>query len=196
MILAAGRSRRFGEPKQVASLAGRPLLEHVIRNAVATGLVDRWIVVLGSRAEQVSRDVPLHDVQPVVCETWAEGQSESLRSGIEALREEDEAAVILLGDQPLVTTAAIERVVGARRDGALAIRATFRGAPGHPVVVERPLFPRFARIVGDIGAREVLATASTREVACDDVANPADVDAPEDLRQIERWIDRARPARP
>jgi CTP:molybdopterin cytidylyltransferase MocA len=195
LILAAGGSRRFGEPKQLASLAGRPLLEHVIRNAVTTPAVDRWIVVLGASAEQVTRGVDLHGVQPVSCEAWEKGQSESLRSGIDALREE-EAAVILLGDQPLVTAAAIERVVGARCREALAARATYGGAPGHPVVVERPLFPRLARVVGDIGAREVLAAGSTREVPCDDVADPADVDAPGDLRQIEGRIDRPRSARP
>ena len=84
LVLAAGAATRFGAPKQLALLRGRPLLEHVLETVAAAPL-DRRVVVLGAEAERVERDVPLHGVRPVRCTGWAEGQSASLRAGLSCL---------------------------------------------------------------------------------------------------------------
>lgn len=182
VVLAGGAGTRFGGPKQLAALGGRPLLEHALD--AATSALERVVVVLGAHAPAVRQRVRLSGAEVVVCEDWKAGMAETLKAGIRALGDAD-AAVVTLGDQPLVGAAAIERVVAARQPEALAVRATYGDAPGHPVVLERALFPRLLELSGDAGARQVLGSVLVRAVPCEDVADPADVDSPEDLRRIE-----------
>lgn len=179
LILAAGEGRRFGGSKQLAKLDGRPLLEHSIQ-AMTASPVGRVVVVLGAGAEIVLAQVDLHGAEPIVCERWAEGQSASLAFGLGELSE-CEAVVVTLGDLPRLSTNAIRRVVAARGDGAEAVRATYAGEPGHPVLLERELFERLRDVTGDHGARNLLLSVSPREVACDDLGGGEDVDTPAQL---------------
>jgi CTP:molybdopterin cytidylyltransferase MocA len=187
LVLAAGAGRRFGAgPKQLAPLAGRPLLEHALAHA-AEAPVDRVVAVLGAGAAKIAAGVDLHDAEPLVCVGWEEGMAAPLRDGIAALAD-CEAAVVLLGDQPLVGPAAVERVLAGRGAGLDAVRATYGGDPGHPVLIERRLFAAVAGIRGDSGARSLLTAERTRAVPCDDVADPIDVDTPADLRLAEQAL--------
>ena len=81
LVLAAGGGVRFGATKQLADLHGRPLLEHGLATMAAADL-DRLVVVLGSRADEVLAEVDLHGAEPVVCDRWGEGQSVSLAYGL------------------------------------------------------------------------------------------------------------------
>jgi CTP:molybdopterin cytidylyltransferase MocA len=185
MVLAAGAGARFGEPKQLAVLRGRPLLEHSLRTLAGSAL-ERRLVVLGSAAERILAEVDLHGAEPVVCEEWKRGQAASLAAGIRAASGA-EAVVIILGDQPLISPAAIERVIGARGWGAVAVRATYGGAPGHPVLLEHELFASALRLRGDAGARALLEDHRdrVRDVPCDGLGSPADVDTPASLVELE-----------
>jgi molybdenum cofactor cytidylyltransferase len=182
LVLAAGEGRRFSGPKMLAELDGRPLLEHVL-TAMAAAPLDRLVCVLGAQAEEVRRGVDLERAEVVVCEDWAEGQAASLRAGVDALADA-EAVVIALGDQPLLSPAAVERVLDARGQGALAVRATYGGIPSHPTLVERPLFVRLLELQGDAGARDLLAGAQTLEVPCDGLGSAHDVDTQADLAAL------------
>ena len=179
LILAAGQGRRFGSPKQLAELDGRPLLEHSIQAMIASP-VGRVVVVLGAGAEAVIAQVDLHGAEPIVCERWEEGQSASLACGLAELTE-CEAVVVTLGDLPRLSTNAIRRVIAARGGGAEAVRATYAGEPGHPVLLERALVKRLRDVTGDHGARNLLLSGRTREVACDDLGGGEDVDTPAQL---------------
>jgi CTP:molybdopterin cytidylyltransferase MocA len=181
LVLAAGAGERFGGRKQVAMLDGRPLLEHVLA-AMAAAPVDRVVVVLGAHAEEVLEHVPLHGAEAVVCEEWQSGMSASLRFGVEALGG-CEAVVVVLGDQPWVSPEAVGCVVDARGDGAAAVRATYGGVPGHPVLLEAQLLARVGELSGDQGARALLDSPDVREVACDGLGSAADVDTPAALRR-------------
>jgi nicotine blue oxidoreductase len=174
--------------KQVAELDGRPLVEYALIAAEAAPLA-RTVVVLGAGADQFAAAVNPHGAEPVVCDRWRAGMAEALKTGINALAELD-AAVVLLADQPLIAAAAIERVIVARRAGAVAVRATYDGRPGHPVLLGRELFDAVAALTGDMGARRLLETRAEAviEVACDDVADPLDVDGPDDLEVAEARV--------
>lgn len=178
-MLAAGAAERFGGRKQLAELDGRPLLEHALA-AVAAAALDSTVVVLGADADEILARVRLHGARPVVCRDWDEGQAASLRAGVEAVGAAA-AAVVVLGDQPRISPRAIERVLAARGAGTLAVRATYDGVAGHPVVLERALFGSIARLRGDKGARALLAEVAVRDVACDGLGRPDDVDTPEQL---------------
>jgi molybdenum cofactor cytidylyltransferase len=179
LVLAAGAGTRFGGDKQLAELDGRPLLEHALRT-LAAAPVDSRVVVLGAGAEQVLARIDLHGAKAVTCERWQQGQSASFVCGLAEL-EACEAIIVLLGDQPRVSSEAVRRVLGARGD-APAVRASYGGLPGHPVVIERELFGRLLDVTGDHGARNLLRRVGTREVPCDDLGGGEDVDT---LGQLE-----------
>jgi CTP:molybdopterin cytidylyltransferase MocA len=180
LVLAAGAGVRFGGRKQLALLDGRPLLDHALA-AMASAPVDPVAVVLGADAEEIRAGVDLHGAEPIVCPDWAVGQSESLRTGIDALeRAGAEAVVVTLGDQPRIAARAIAAVVAARGD-APAVRAVYAGEPGHPVLLESSLFDAVRALEGDVGAREVLQHVQVIEVSCDGLGAPTDVDTPSDL---------------
>jgi molybdenum cofactor cytidylyltransferase len=183
LVLAAGAGERFGGGKQLAELDGRPLLEHVLL-ALAAAPLDRVAVVLGSRAGEVRELVPLHGAEPVVCKGWQEGMAASLRAGVAAL-DGAEAVVIALGDQPRIASEAVARLIASRGDDALAVRASYHGTPGHPVLLERALLERVPELRGDAGARELLSEARVVEVACDGWGSPDDVDTPAVLAALQ-----------
>jgi molybdenum cofactor cytidylyltransferase len=179
IVLAAGEGKRFGGPKQVAVLDGRPLLEHAVRAMLAVPALDPVVVVLGAHADAVREQVDLSGADVVVCDCWADGQSASLQAGVAALGEV-EAAVVTLGDQPFISAEVIAGVLD-HRGRHLAVRATYDGKPGHPVLLERRLFGRMRDVTGDHGARNLLLSVRTREVACDDLGGGEDVDTPAQL---------------
>ena len=178
-MLAAGAGTRFGGRKQLAELDGRPLLEHALR-AMTAAPVGRVVVVLGALVEEVTTTVDLHGAEPCPCERWDEGQAASLACGLSELAE-CEAVVVTLGDQPRMSPDAIRRVIDSRGDGFAAVRATYSGAPGHPVLLERNLFESFRDVTGDHGARNLLLSVSVRDVPCDDLGGGEDVDTPAEL---------------
>jgi molybdenum cofactor cytidylyltransferase len=178
LVLAAGAATRFGAPKQLAELDGVPLLEHALR-AIMAAPVGRVVVVLGSGADEITAGVDLHGAEPLVCSRWDEGQSASLACGLGAL-EGCEAVVVTLGDQPRISPDAIRRVIAAR-NGAAAVRATYGGNPGHPVLLEHELFGPLRDVSGDKGARNLLMSVHVHDVACDDLGGGEDVDTPAEL---------------
>ena len=179
LVLAAGAGTRFGGRKQLAELDGRPLLEHALR-AMTAAPVGRVVVVLGALVEEVTATVDLHGAEPCPCERWDEGQSASLACGLAELAD-CEAVVVTLGDQPRMSPDAIRRVISARGNGAAAVRATYHGAPGHPVLLERDLFESFRDVTGDHGARNLLLSVQVRDVPCEDLGGGEDVDTPAEL---------------
>ena len=178
LVLAAGAARRFGAPKQLADLDGVPLLEHALRT-MTSAPVGRVVVVLGAGADEVAAGVDLHGADPVVCGRWEEGQSASLACGLAELTG-CEAVVVTLGDQPRVSPEAIRRVISAR-NGAAAVRATYNGNPGHPVLLERRLFEQLRNVSGDKGARNLLLSVNVLDLPCDDLGGGEDVDTPAEL---------------
>ena len=132
----------------------------------------------------------LRRARVLVVEDWAEGMAASLRAGVAWL---DAAgcdwAVVTLGDQPRVTSrviAAVAHAASRARFGTAAIRATYDGRPGHPVALGRPLFGAVAELHGDAGARALLdaPTVLVRELEVGRLADPVDVDTPEELEDL------------
>lgn len=185
LVLAAGEGSRFGGRKQLAELDGKPLLEHALA-AVAESDVDETVVVLGAGADEVLATVDLHGARPVVCDRWEEGMSASLACGLAAF-DDPEAVVVCLGDQPRVSAESIRRVLDAR-NGAPATRATYRGEPGHPVVLEAELLEPVRNVSGDRGARSLLRRVGALGVPCDDLGGGADVDTRDELRKVGKEL--------
>lgn len=180
LVLAAGAARRFGSPKQLACYDGAPLLEHALRAMSEVPALERVLVTLGASAAQILRAVGLHGAEPLVVDAWQEGQAASLRAGVRALAADADAIVVTLGDQPHVSAASIERVLASWSEDVDAVRATFKGRPGHPVVLGRSLYDAVQELRGDVGARPLLERVRVRQVECG-IEAVLDVDAPGSL---------------
>ena len=183
IVLAAGAGTRFGGCKQVARLDGRPLLEHAVRAMLAVPAISPVVVVLGAHADEIQAAVDLAGVDVVVCDAWADGQSASLKAGVAALGDV-EAAVVTLGDQPFISAEAIAGVLD-QRGRHLAVRATYDGSPGHPVLLERRLLDHVGELEGDSGARALLEGPHVHTWEVGRLCDPTDIDTPERLQEVQ-----------
>jgi molybdenum cofactor cytidylyltransferase len=179
LILAAGEGRRFGGTKQLADLRGRPLLSYAVEAMLAVPAISPVVVVLGHEADEIRSAVDFDGADTVVCASWQEGQSASLRCGIDALGDVD-AAVITLGDQPFITPQVIAAVID-HLDRHAAVRATYGGVPGHPVALDRRVLARAAELRGDVGFRDLLAVETVRGFEAGHLCDPTDIDTREEL---------------
>jgi CTP:molybdopterin cytidylyltransferase MocA len=183
IVLAAGGGTRFGSTKQLAELRGRPLLSYAVDAILSVPAVWPVVVVLGHDAQAILRGVEFHDAQIVVCDAWQQGQSASLRAGIETLGDVD-AAIVTLGDQPRITPQVIAAVLEQGGDRHDAVRASYRGVPGHPVLLGRRLLDRAGELRGDVGFRDLLAGQRVRRFEAGHLCDPVDIDTQEELARL------------
>ena len=150
--------------------------------------VDETLVVLGADPGNLRAICTKWGARPVENPDWRQGQSTSVRAGLEACGRETRAAVVLLGDQPFVDEEAVERLVDTFRRGAKVAIATYGGKRRNPVLFSREVWSLLLHeLSGDEGARSIIRKHPelVTEVPCEDVADPADVDTLEDLRRLE-----------
>jgi CTP:molybdopterin cytidylyltransferase MocA len=167
-VLAAGASRRFGSPKQLALIDGVPMLQRVIETAQAALPPDesggeprsRITVVLGAHAEAVREGVierlksPLPQV--VFCPDWEQGMAHSLRCGLAGLAAEPDsasAALVLLGDTPFITADDLRRLIEAwSASPETPAAAAYDGTIGAPCILPRAVWQELMTLEGDRGA--------------------------------------------
>lgn len=154
VVLAAGRSTRFGEDnKLLAQWNGKPLVRHVVDAALGSRL-DRLAVVTGHEADKVKAALPA--VAPLIHNyEYRDGMAGSLRAGCYRLQGHM-PVIVLLGDMPLVTSAHIDRLIDAF-DGETIVAATCDGEIGNPVLFPKTFFATLKSLDGDRGARAILA---------------------------------------
>jgi CTP:molybdopterin cytidylyltransferase MocA len=180
LILAAGEGRRFGGTKQLAELRGRPLLTYAVEAMLSVPAVWPVVIVLGHDAAAIRERVDFGGTETVVCDGWSEGQAASLRCGIAALGDVV-AAVVTLGDQPFITAQVIAGVLDFDSGRDDAVRATYDGQPGHPVLLTRRLLDRADELQGDVGFRALLEGHRVRRFEAAHLCDPADIDTREEL---------------
>jgi molybdenum cofactor cytidylyltransferase len=160
LILAGGQSSRFGGLKQLAPVAGQPLLERVVRAALASALA-RTILVLGFSAGEISRqlgDALSHPALSVVTNTdWRAGMATSVRAGMARIDQSFDSVMIILGDFPLLNARIIDQVLQAYRESGKGICLPVRGERwGHPICISSRYFDSLLQVEGDQGAREII----------------------------------------
>jgi len=186
IILAAGASSRMGRTKQRLPFRGQTILECVVDNALASSL-HRVVVVLGHEFETIEPLLASKDVAVIHNPHYEKGQSSSIKIGLRALTEEIDAALFLLGDQPLVTPEIINLILAAYETSpSPVVLPVFNGKRGNPALFSRETFPRLATLKEDCGARPLFDEYAERilKVPVSDTAIHFDVDTAEDYQQL------------
>ncbi len=195
VILAAGRSTRMGGPnKLLAEIGGRPLVRIAVEEALASR-ARPVIVVTGHQREQVEAALQGLDVKRVHNPNFADGLSTSVKTGLAAVPESADGAVVCLGDMPQVRAPLIDKLIAAFDPEriALVVIPTIDGKRGNPVIWSRRFFPELMALEGDVGARNMIAryAEAVVEVPLTDTAALIDVDTPEALAEVKAELEGA-----
>ena len=189
VVLAAGQATRMGKLKLGMRLGEKSVLRRVMDSALASPVAE-VVVVLGHGADELKQELPASERARVVFNpSFAEGQSTSLMAGIQALAPRMQAAILLLGDQPLISPEAIRALIAAFRiRPANLIRSVYRGElASHPVLFSRRLFAELLQVRGDRGGRELLLRHQEEALTVKlDLDPPVDIDTMEDYLALAK----------
>jgi len=183
LVLAAGGSRRLGQPKQLLPYGGTTLLDHTLETARACAF-DQLLCVLGGGAEAIRETVDLRGFKVVENREFGTGCSSSIAAAVGAVDPRSEVLVLLLGDQPGVTPATVAALLAGRGEAPLAA-CLYDNGRGHPLAFARSIFAELATLHGDKGVWKLLDRRADEvvDVAVDGRV-PPDVDTWEDYRAV------------
>jgi len=190
IILAAGASVRFGQPKQLIKLKDKYLIEWVL-DAALNSRLQTVVLVLGHEHQAILQALGAKAEHPrlkvVINPNYHNGQSTSLKAGLAGVRQAFSSVMYLLADQPLINSNLIDRMLdqfhASDKDICVPL---FEGRRGNPTIFRKPLYEDLMRINGDIGARDIIAKKPER-VLYAEVKDPRfffDIDSKEDLEDL------------
>jgi len=188
VILAAGASRRLGQPKQLLVYRGEALLESAARLAAEAGAVP-VITVLGAHLAEISAAIPQGESIRVYNDRWEQGIAGSIHAGLHALATiapEADGVLLMTCDQPRLTAAHLHALLDAfTAVKAESIAASFySGTLGVPAIFPRSVFPQLLELRGDQGARKLLLDPPCPLLRID-FPGEVDIDSPDDLRHLD-----------
>ncbi len=182
VVLAAGSSSRFGEPKQLLELHGEMLVQRIVRVAKEGGC-SPVVVVTGASDKPVAAAVA--DLHPLVIrnENWVRGIGTSIRVGVEQLFACDLNAIVLLAcDQPMVDSAVVSALIAEyERSGRPIVASHYANTLGIPALFHRSLFDELLRLPDERGAKMLIQKNPARVAQLDFPGGIFDLDTPEDL---------------
>jgi CTP:molybdopterin cytidylyltransferase MocA len=189
VILAAGGSSRFGEPKQLIELGGLPLVRKAAMSALEAGALP-VVVVLGAENDQILPALEgLEDVRIALNSRWKSGLASSLAAGLSALADDADVdgALIVLADQPFVDAHSLKNLLDAFGPSRL-VASSYSNTLGVPAVVGREFFVELMQLTGDRGAGPWLRARSSEVTQIPLPVSPLDIDTKDDvalLRQLD-----------
>ena len=189
IILAAGRSLRMGKNKLLLPFCGKPILQHVIDAAQKSSL-SPLVLVIGSDSDVIRSRIEPGAAVVIENKDFSHGYGSSLQVGLNALSALSTpcaGAMFLLGDQPLVTAATIEKLIAAfQKEPERWVAPSWNGQRGNPVITPASWFDRIFALKGDTGPRKHLKdpAAGLKLVEVDDKGVVFDIDSPEEYERL------------
>lgn len=185
VVLAAGLSTRFGAPKQLADIGGRPMLTRVVDVALQLGGPDTVTVVLGAHAASI---VPLMQdtaVSVVINPDFEQGIASSIRTGLANAPAGTRGLLIVLADQAAVTAGDLRQLVSCwERQPGCIVAAGYGDVAGAPAIFPADMFPELRSLQGERGAQALLSCHPERVVRVPMPSAAIDVDTPADCRRV------------
>lgn len=187
VILAAGRSARLGTAKQLLPFQGKTLLQHVVDEATAAGVVP-VIVVTGARSEAVSSSIDPHQADIIFNENWEEGKGSGVVAGVQKIMTaypEVQDIILAVCDQPFVTATLFTRLQEQRRaTGKRIIASAYAGTMGTPVLFAREYFGQLLGLKKDEGAKRIIDLHRGDVATVDFPRGEVDIDTMEDYNRF------------
>jgi molybdenum cofactor cytidylyltransferase len=185
LVLAAGGSKRLGQPKQLLPYRGRPLLQSALDISAVAGF-DQLLVTVGGAADEVLAAVEIGDAAVVINDEYGSGCSSSIVAALGVVDSRSVGIVLMLGDQPEVSVQVISRLIAAADPTAMGV-CRYTDGRGHPFWLGRSVFAEQADLHGDKGVWKVLESGRhpVFEVAVD-APVPLDVDTWADYKALVR----------
>jgi molybdenum cofactor cytidylyltransferase len=185
IILSAGESKRMGTPKQLLPWGKTIILQQVIDNATASHL-DKVLLVLGSHADEITGKITISSKTGIaVNHDFKEGMSSSVKCGVKNAPAGAEAFMLLLGDQPFISPAIIDRVLDDYRKSKRGIVIpVYDNKHGHPVIFDAK-YKQELLVIADQGAKSVVNNhlQDILEVCLDVPEILTDIDTPQDYQK-------------
>jgi molybdenum cofactor cytidylyltransferase len=184
ILLAAGQSKRMGELKQLMSFGQSTIVEQAVDNLLGSA-VDEVIVVVGYRAEDVLKAMADKPIKLVINPDYEQGMSTSIIAGLNLVHSGARGVMLALGDQPLVDSQTINRLIDefCSHDKGIAV-PTYQGRKGHPIVFDIKYKEQLLKLSGDVGGRQIIKDNpnDVLEVAVDSGSVVADFDTTDDYQ--------------
>lgn len=190
IVLAAGASRRLGQPKQLVGFAGEALLERALRVAKEAG-ASPVLVVLGANFAPICASIPFNEAIPVFNEKWEQGMATSIHAGLheaDVRAPEAVGALVMACDQPHLSAGHLRSLLqafAAAQTEPTIVASNYAGNYGIPAVFPRSVYPKLHALHGDKGARVLLTKPPCRIVAVACSGCEIDIDLPEDLAHLK-----------
>ncbi len=186
ILLAAGESKRMGQPKQLLPFRGSTLLGQIVENLLQSQAAET-IVVLGSQAEEIIRQIAREPVRIVVNQEFEQGMSSSIKCGLSHISEAADGVMIVLGDQPLIEKETIDLLIERHRQSERGIiLPVYNGIRGHPVIFAMKYKDELMRLTGDIGGKQIVERhpSDVLEVEVDSESVVTSIDAESDYQSL------------
>jgi molybdenum cofactor cytidylyltransferase len=176
IVLAAGASTRLGKPKQLLLYEGRTLLRRTIDTALLTN-AHSVHVVLGYKSEQMNLEITGCPVDIIINPYWQAGISTSIRSGMQSLKPNTEAVLIVLCDQPKLSAGVLNKLIDTYAvTRAPIVTSTYAGTVGVPTLYDRRIFSELLDLSGDHGAKSIIERHASDRVEIDFIGGEVDID--------------------
>jgi len=186
ILLAAGESKRMGQPKQLLPFRGSTLLGQIVENLLQSQAAET-IVVLGSQAEKIIPQIAREPVRIVVNQEFEQGMSSSIKCGLSHISEAADGVMIVLGDQPLIEKETIDLLIERHRQSERGIiLPVYNGIRGHPVIFTMKYKDELLRLTGDIGGKQIVERhpSDVLEVEVDSESVVTSIDAESDYQSL------------
>ena len=156
ILLAAGQSKRMnGENKLTKNIQGTPLINHAVKNVLASS-INELIIVLGYQKEIIEKLIDDHEkIKFIFNKDFESGMASSIKVGINHLSDNSEAFFICLADMPMVSSNIYDFLIKSKNQKDILV-PTYKGQQGNPVLFLKSMRPSIMTINGDIGAKKIL----------------------------------------
>lgn len=188
LILAAGASRRLGEPKQLIKYEGTSLIRRITGDSIVSGIGD-VTVVTGYKADEIAREISDLKVDVFYNEDWEEGIGASIRNGLEYVlkkQPDTNAILITMVDQPFVNAQHLQKIANAYDPARpMIIASAYSGTFGVPVLVDNYYFEKLSELKGDEGGKKIFVQYLKDIVEIPFIDGSIDIDHQEDLAKLK-----------